>query len=270
MDTILDSSKYLELSIQEAGREVCVADKSFTFTPKAYHLFHYVVAGKGRLTYNGVDYDIKAGEIFYIAPGDQPYYRPDPKDPWAYEWIGVDGSNASRLIHLAGISAEHPVLMDKARELKRYFDGIHGAQTHEKGTFSLDALAYAYGLFAKISHPESASGHASAKQTHIATAKEFIENNYAFAISVEDVAKSVGVSPNYLSNIFNELEQSSPKRYLTQTRMEKAALLLRSGQYKIKEVAAMVAYPNQLHFSAAFHKYFGVSPVAYKKANANQ
>ncbi len=268
METVLDSSKYLELNVLETGREVCVADKIFTFTPKTCHLFHYVVAGKGHLSYNGKEYDIKAGEFFYIAPGDQPYYRPDPKDPWAYEWIGISGSNATKLIHLAHISADNPVGQDKARELKRYFDAIYSAQNPEKGSFTLDALAALYGFFGKISHPEVSQAHVSAKQAHIAAAKEFIENNYAFSISVEDVAKSVGVSPNYLSNIFNEIESSSPKRYLTQTRMEKAALLLRSGQYKIKEVAAMVAYPNQLHFSAAFHKYFGVSPVSYKKSNA--
>lgn len=265
METVLDSSKYLELSVREAGREVCVPGKATAFTPKSYHLFHYVVSGRGHLSYNGAEYDIKAGEFFYIAPGDKPTYRPDPKDPWSYEWIGISGSNAARLIHLAGISSEHPVVSDKARDIKRFFDGIYASQSQEKGVFTLEALAFAYGLFARISHPEKTEAHTSAKKAHIAAAKEFIENNYAFAITMEDVAKSVGVSPNYLSNIFKEIEDSSPKRFLIETRMEKAALLILSGQYRVKEVASMVAYPNQLHFSAAFHKYFGVSPSAYKK-----
>lgn len=265
MEPILDSSKYLELNVLEAGREVCVNDKVVTFTPKTYHLFHYILSGKGHLNYGNAEYDIKAGDFFYIAPGDQPRYQPDPHDPWSYEWIGLGGSSATRLIALSGISAENPVRADKTREIKRFFDGIVASQGDVKGTFSLDALSCAYGLFARIAKPVEPSSRLSAKQAHIAAAKEFIENNYAFSVTMESVAKSVGVTPNYLSNIFNELEGSSPKAYLTKTRMEKAALLLRSGQYRIKEIAAMVSYPNQLHFSAAFHKYFGVSPSEYKK-----
>ena len=266
MERILDSSSYSELSVRECGREVCVADKLFTFTPKTYHLFHYVLSGKGQLVYNGTTYNLKAGDYFYIAPGDQPYYHPDPNDPWAYEWIGIGGSNASHLIELAGISASRPVQTDKGRELKRFFDGAYASQKHEKGSFTLEALSCVYGLFAKISQPESPVSQVSAKRNHIEAAKEFIDNNFAFDISVEDVAKSVGVSPNYLSNIFNELESSSPKRYLTKVRMEKAAALLRQGRHKIKEVAAMVSYSNQLHFSTAFRKYYGTSPVSYKKS----
>ena len=266
MERLLDSSSYSELSVRECGREVCVADKLFTFTPKTYHLFHYVLSGKGQLVYDGTTYNLKAGDYFYIAPGDQPYYHPDPKDPWTYEWIGIGGSNASRLIELAGISASRPVQTDKGRELKRFFDGAYASQKHEKGSFTLEALSCVYGLFAKISQPESPVSQVSAKRNHIEAAKEFIDNNFAFDISVEDVAKSVGVSPNYLSNIFNELESSSPKRYLTKVRMEKAAALLRQGRHKIKEVAAMVSYSNQLHFSTAFRKYYGTSPASYKKS----
>jgi AraC-like DNA-binding protein len=48
--------------------------------------------------------------------------------------------------------------------------------------------------------------------------------------------------------------------------MERAGVLLLTYEYKIKEVAQMVAYPNQLHFSNAFHKYYGVSPLQYAKS----
>ena len=111
----LNAAKYLELNIQETGRETCVPDKAFTFTPKTYHLFHYVISGKGFLTYKEKEYILKAGDFFYIAPGDKPYYRPDPSDPWTYEWVGIGGVSAANLTVLSVIRGDNPLESVKIR-----------------------------------------------------------------------------------------------------------------------------------------------------------
>jgi len=263
VDRINDASKYVELALYEAGREVCVPDKVFSFTPKTYHLFHYVATGKGTLEYKGVVFNVHAGQLFYIAPGDQPLYKPDPHDPWSYVWLGFGGANAKRFLQLAGISSDSPLYSDPERALKPFFESIEN-EKRAKGVFDLIALGEAYQLFGKLIEPHLVSNvEVNAKRRHVDAAKEFIHNNYAFDISARDIAKSVGVSPNYLANIFRELDSSSPKKYLIQVRMEKAALILSIGQYKIKDVAKMVSFKNQLHFSNAFHKYYGVSPSDY-------
>ena len=262
----LNAAKYLELNIQEAGRETCVPDKAFTFTPKTYHLFHYVISGKGILTYGEKEYILKAGDFFYIAPGDKPYYRPDPTDPWTYEWVGIGGVSASNLIALAGISGDNPVYSDKRRYAKPFFDRMVLSQK-APGEFSLDGLSAAFGLFDLISEPKLRNEGYSQKKLHIESAKEFIRNNYAFDISVIDIASSVGVSPNYLSNIFKEIEDSSPKKYLIDVRMTRAAVLLGSSNIPVKEVGRLCGYPKQLHFSTAFRKRYEMSPSEYRKNN---
>lgn len=264
-DRIEDASQYVELSLQEAGREVCVPDKVFQFTPKKYHLFHYVETGKGTLEYKGVVYNLHAGQFFYIAPGDEPYYKPDPKDPWSYVWLGFAGSNAAKFLKMAGISPEHPVYDDPDRRYKSFFENIEN-ENKSSGYFTLAALGYAYQLFGALAASAPArQTDIDTKRRHVESAKEFIYNNYAFDISADDIAKSVGISPNYLANIFRVVESSSPKKFLTKVRMEKAGLLLATDQYKVKEVAQMVSFRNQLHFSNAFRHYFGVSPSEYKK-----
>jgi two-component system response regulator YesN len=39
---------------------------------------------------------------------------------------------------------------------------------------------------------------------------------------------------------------------------------MRTGQYRIKEVCAMVGFSDQAYFSRVFRKYEGVSPVDYR------
>jgi AraC-like DNA-binding protein len=255
-----EAKNYIELSLWECGREICIPNKIFHFTSKTYHLFHYVTAGKGSFELNGKSYKIHKGMIFYIPPHGDPHYSPDPEDPWAYEWLGFDGAMAASFLKLSGISSQDPVFFDETMALKSYFDAIFNEYS-SKGKLDLYCLGQAYCLFSSlISHHGGKEASLTSKETHLTAAKDFILNNYQFDISVNDVASNVGVTPNYLAAVFQELEHSSTKSYLTQVRMAKAKLLLATGQYRIKDVAEMVGYKNQLHFSSQFHKYYGKTP----------
>lgn len=46
--------------------------------------------------------------------------------------------------------------------------------------------------------------------------------------------------------------------------LEKAKKLLSSGKYNVSEVAYMVGFKTQAHFSRVFSETFGVSPSKYK------
>jgi AraC-like DNA-binding protein len=52
--------------------------------------------------------------------------------------------------------------------------------------------------------------------------------------------------------------------------MDKAAGLLRSGDYNVTEVALEVGYNSLSHFSAAFQETFGCCPGLYPLATTTQ
>ncbi len=257
-----DAASYMELSLHESGRETCRKDKEFTFTPKEYHLFHYVTVGRGIFEMNGTVYKIRKGMIFYIPPGARPYYYPDPAEPWTYEWFGFNGIKAESFLKLSGISEQHPVYDDVNMDLKPFFDAI-STEYAETGSLNLFCLGQAYSLFGRL-FAEAVGPSLNIREAHLQSAKEYIHNNYKFRVTVEEVASNVGISPNYLASLFKEYENSNTKAYLTQVRMEKAAELLRLGNYPIKDVAALVGYKNQLHFSGEFRKYYGMSPTSFQ------
>lgn len=260
MNPLYLADNHLELSLHECGREHCLAAKEFHFTPKTYHLFHYVSAGKGTFSLAGKTYHLHRGDLFYIPPHAEPHYSPDKEDPWSYTWLGFGGVDAEGFLALAHISEKNPVYHDESGDLKNYFDEIANRYI-ERGHLDLKCLGYAYLLFAHLSEPGATESVPwSLKAGHLQAAKEYILNNYQFPIKIEDIAENVGVSPNYLSSLFKELENTSTKSYLTEVRMEKAKILLQSGRLKVKDVGAAVGYPNQLHFSGEFKKHFGVAP----------
>ena len=259
----IDTSTFIEFSVREAGREACIAGKEIHFTPKDYAIIHYVYSGQGQFTYRGKTHSLRPGDCFYIAPRDEATYVASSSDPWSYFWIGLGGGRCPSLLEYAGLSRENPIRHDKGRGFRKYFEAIYESY-FDNGSFGIDCLSYAYGLLFEMGRGENKVLR-SGEKGHIQAAKAFIRNNYQFPITIVDVARSVGVSPNYLANLFASEGETSPKRYLTDVRMEVAATMLLSGGEPIAAISRSVGYPNPLHFSKAFTAYHGVSPLHYRQ-----
>lgn len=262
----VDASKYTDLSLIECGREKCVPDKVFRYTPKRYHMFHIILDGKGYFESNGTTYDVKAGSGFYIEPFQSPKYYPDKETPWSYVWVGFDGIKAENLLSACLISKENPIFTDSSKSRDLRFKAVDMYDSYrETGSLGLSALSDMYKIFAILSGDKQIQSpqKISTKETYAKEACEFIANNYRFHITISDIAASLGVSASYLCIIFTEMYGISPKQYLTSYRMDIAKSLLRSGGHKVKEVGSLVGYQNQLHFSAEFKNVFGMSPLAY-------
>ena len=56
----------------------------------------------------------------------------------------------------------------------------------------------------------------------------------------------------------------SIKSYLTEKRMQRAAIMLQDPNRSVKNVAASCGFEDSLYFSRAFSKYFGISPQQYR------
>jgi two-component system response regulator YesN len=114
-------------------------------------------------------------------------------------------------------------------------------------------------------------GHAIRKMTHtslrgcIRQVKEYIDNHLAETISLSQVARSVFLSPQYLSRLFREQTNESFSDYVTRRKMEVARSLLESGEKKIYEVAIAVGYTDPSYFGRVFRQYYNVTPMDYKK-----
>lgn len=260
---LLDASSYLDLSVLEAGKEACIAEKTVEFTPKRYPLLHYVYAGRGTFNANGKRYNLKAGDCFYIPAGSTASYQAESENPWSYFWIGLGGSRAESLLSLAGLDEAHPVGTDTTKAWRHHFEKIYDSYFLHGG-FGLDCLVEAYGLLYEMTENVKTETPLAKDKGHIQAAKAFIRNNYQFHISILDVASSVGVSPNYLANLFKMEGEISPKSYLTKVRMEAAGNLLANTSTSVSDIARAVGYANPLHFSKAFHLYYGMSPMNYR------
>lgn len=88
--------------------------------------------------------------------------------------------------------------------------------------------------------------------------------------SLEEIGREVGCSPFYLSRTFSKEAGMTIPQFIRQLRLERAAELLRSGDFNVTEAALEVGYSSLSHFSQAFHQQFGCCPGLYPVATTTQ
>ncbi|MBO4376195.1 MAG: response regulator [Lachnospiraceae bacterium] len=99
----------------------------------------------------------------------------------------------------------------------------------------------------------------------IEAAKEYIEKNFSKDISLDDVSRSVNISPYYFSKLFKESTGENFIEYLTNIRIEKAKELLLNSDMSMKELCSICGYPDPNYFSRTFKKNVGLTPTEYKE-----
>lgn len=108
---------------------------------------------------------------------------------------------------------------------------------------------------------------ARAKRCHrlIGIAKSYIDANFHRDISLEEVSRATGLSPQYFSRFFKEETGENFIDYLTRVRITEAKRLLKDQKLSIKEVSYQVGYNDPNYFSKIFKKVTGLSPSGFKE-----
>lgn len=83
---------------------------------------------------------------------------------------------------------------------------------------------------------------------------------YDVDLTVRGIAETLLVSESHLTALFHRLTGQTLRRTLIDTRLRHAARLLAETSRPIKEIAALTGWQNQLYFSNAFHKRYGLAP----------
>ncbi len=94
---------------------------------------------------------------------------------------------------------------------------------------------------------------------------DYINDNLAAKLTLEEIATVVGMSPYYFTRLFKQSTGLPPHQYLIQRRIEYAKFLLTQSQLPLVEIALRVGSTSQSNFTALFRKQVGITPKAYRE-----
>ena len=181
-----------------------------------------------------------------------------------------DGLRVKEALELAGLTMDAPVYHSNARDLSLDLKNemLYIARHSDQSPFHLIGHLY---LFLDYLTRSSASRRllktGRLQDFYIREATSFIEQNFQNDISVEDIAAFCNLNRSYFGKIFRDAVGKSPQEFLISYRMTKAAELLKLTELSINDLSNAVGYPNQLHFSRAFKKTYGIPPRQWRQEN---
>lgn len=87
-----------------------------------------------------------------------------------------------------------------------------------------------------------------------------IHANYAKPMSVEDLARTAGMSAAAFHHYFKVVTSSSPLQYIKRIRLDQAKALMAHHGYNASTAALAVGYESPSQFSREFKRVYGVTP----------
>lgn len=94
----------------------------------------------------------------------------------------------------------------------------------------------------------------------------FIRKNYSKEITLSQAADLAGVTPEYLSGLFNREMKINFSVFLKNYRISLAKRMLLSDRYQVQEIAHEVGFCDAKYFNRVFKEACGASPSDYKKS----
>lgn len=99
----------------------------------------------------------------------------------------------------------------------------------------------------------------------IGRTKEFLEGRLSDPIRLTDVARAVGASPAYLTDVFRRVEGIPLHRYLTQLRLGRALVELPHSD-DLTTLALDLGFSSHSHFTSAFRRAMGCTPSQFRES----
>lgn len=94
---------------------------------------------------------------------------------------------------------------------------------------------------------------------------QHIGAHYQERLTLEETARVVCLSPDYLSRIFRQETGIGFRQYLNNVRITKAKELIRTTNLRLTDISQMAGYDDQSYFTKVFKRTTGISPNEYAK-----
>jgi AraC-like DNA-binding protein len=98
----------------------------------------------------------------------------------------------------------------------------------------------------------------------IAHVRRILEERFAHAISLEDLAQEAGLSKFHLLRLFRVEVGTTPHAYRLHLRISRAREMLDKGESPV-EVALACGFADQPHFTRSFKRIVGLTPAVFRR-----
>jgi AraC family transcriptional regulator len=102
--------------------------------------------------------------------------------------------------------------------------------------------------------------------TRFSRVKELIQLRLGENLTLDEMARTAGLSVFHFSRVFRQTTGMSPFQYVTTCRINHAKQLLLHPFARIGDVALECGFCDQAHLTRQFKRFVGITPAAYVRS----
>ncbi|MBQ3049265.1 MAG: helix-turn-helix domain-containing protein [Oscillospiraceae bacterium] len=243
---------------------------SFKGEKHPYWEMTYMDVGSMVCTVDGVDYELKKGEMMFFAPMQYHLQWGTGGEPLAFLTVTFEISEGDMTLlsdRVLSSSADmHRVMktiLSEYREDNIYSGGMILASLMQAIIISMRSLQMER---ADVNIQSNVSD--KTKNDIVERCIQIIDSELQERITLEMLAKRVCVSMSYISKLFRSELGMGVSVFIKERRLDRAKELIRSGKYTITQVSDMMGFCSVTYFSTEFKRKFGVTPSDYSRSIA--
>lgn len=93
----------------------------------------------------------------------------------------------------------------------------------------------------------------------------YVEDKIYEPLTIAQICQQFSISRSSLQLLFKNAVDQSPKKYISDMKLERSKLMLRENKYTVSEVSLRLGYSSIHYFSNAFTQKYHISPSEYAK-----
>lgn len=252
-------------------------DESTGVWAKSDYLVH-VLSGKKTWRTSGGDWTVNAGQTLYIKKGAAFVDQFFEEDFCLLAFFISDEFIRNVLKEISGKIFINPgekdlkfpavevqnnvILSTYFHSMLTYFSG------NEKPSESLLEIKLKELIINILTSPDNPSLSAYFKflfSSGKPAIQQIMDANFFYNLSLDEFAELCHRSLSSFKRDFQKLYNGTPGKWLMNKRLDRSAMLLKNSDLNITQIVFECGFEDVSHFSRAFKKNFGVSPIKFRK-----
>lgn len=226
------------------------------------HGLVYMLDGENAYRFDGGNTEtVRKGQLFYL-----------PKASNYEVLLPLRGACIAINYLLGDASVTFPFFQlpaDASERFENYFTAIELMWRTKPAGYRLRCMSLLYDLLYRLQKCLDDNYLPVSQRARLRSATEYISSRYyASDIKVADLAKTAGVTPEYLRALFRKAYGVPPHQYIEGMKIERAKELLRAGGFPVGEIAALCGYASVGYFCREFKKHTFLTPSEFRKRSA--
>lgn len=230
--------------------------------------FFYLETGSCTALVNGVRVTLGPGELLVLRSGDMFSLSQDSSQLQTHLSACLSLSRDTEANVLLRHAYQRNYKLKDRKAYEQRFTAVLEALESESRWRNMHVTAAIFawlgGLQEDLS-PDPGTENASSKAVrHVLSAQEWIQQRLGDNVSIAEWSAACGLNPDYFSRMFKAHTGMSPKTWLIEARLQRAARMLAYKESTVEQVAASCGFNCPFHFSRSFKRRFGLPPASYR------